>query len=304
MTLPSRRRCGFTLVELLVVIAIIALLVGLLLPAVQKVREAAAKASCQNNIKQLGLAVHGHAAANQETWPVYFGVQSTPTYPWYPGENRTKLYGGWFAHILPYVEQDPLYRNLRVSDTVFGLGAATVTDANVPGGFSQTKLSIARCPSDTGPDINPDRQNHSMSNYRAVAGPTTYPFFSADQDMGGVMFQNSKITLTGITDGTSNTLAIGEVKYDKPVGKLGCIWVGMTGYLGASIRISDVMWWVDQSTAQVNGPAPQAFSSRHSGGAQFGFCDGSVRFFRNNGDPSVVRWIAGRSDGIVVPMDY
>ena len=112
--------------------------------------------------------------------------------------------------------------------------------------------------------------------------------------------------LTDITDGTSNTLAIGECRFDPDRGKWACIWVGMTGRYPVnsnSIRISDVMWWVDEAASQVNGPAPQAFSSRHPGGAPFGFCDGSVRFFKNGGDPNIVRWVAGRNDGILVEQD-
>ena len=64
------------------------------------------------------------------------------------------------------------------------------------------------------------------------------------------------------------------------------------------------MWYVDEASAQVNGTAPQAFSSRHTGGAMFGFCDGSVRFFRNGGDPNNVRWLAGRNDGVLVNNDF
>jgi prepilin-type processing-associated H-X9-DG protein len=78
----------------------------------------------------------------------------------------------------------------------------------------------------------------------------------------------------------------------------------MTGLRSGSIWISDVMWWVDQSTAQVNGTAPQAFSSRHPGGAFFAFCDGSVRFFRNATNPDIVRWLAGRNDGVLVGNDF
>jgi len=290
---PPDRRRGFTLIELLVVIAIIAILIGLLLPAVQKVREAAARLKCQNNLKQIGLALHSYHDSNGGLPPAYRASGILPGW-------------GWSSMILPYVEQDGLYRNLQVNQVVFGGGATTVTSANVPGGWSQIKLSIFRCPSDLGPDLNPDRQGHAMSNYRAVAGPTTYPFFYADQDMGGVMYQNSNVRFTDVTDGTSNTLAVGECSYDLRIGKLACIWVGMTGLLNGSIRISDVMWWVDESTAQVNGPAPQAFSSRHGAGngALFMFCDGSVRFFRNDTDPNKIRWIAGRNDGQVVDLSF
>jgi hypothetical protein len=144
-----------------------------------------------------------------------------------------------------------------------------------------------------------------MSNYRAVAGPTTYPWFYAYQDMGGVMYQNSAVRLTDITDGTSNTLAVGECMFDTVTGKIACIWVGMTGMDNGAVRISDVMWWVDESTAQVNGTAPQAFSSRHAGdGAFFMFCDGSVRFYRRGADPNKIRFLAGRNDGEIINPDF
>ena len=78
----------------------------------------------------------------------------------------------------------------------------------------------------------------------------------------------------------------------------------MHGVEPAGVFISDVMWWVDQDTATVNGPAPQAFSSWHTGGAFFGFCDGSVRFFRNSANPDNIRWLAGRNDGVVVSPDF
>src|SRR4051794_27121485 len=152
-----RTRRGFTLIELLVVIAIIGVLIGLLLPAVQKVREAANRLKCQNNLKQMGLGLHNYAAALEAFPPAYRASSTLPGW-------------GWSSILLPYLEQDNLYRNLNVSTAVFGGGATTVTPANVPGGWSQTKLSIFRCPADTGPDLNPDRWSHSTSNYRAVAG--------------------------------------------------------------------------------------------------------------------------------------
>jgi len=313
-SLRSSRRAGFTLIELLVVIAIIAILIGLLLPAVQKVREAAARMKCSNNLKQQCLGMHNYASALGVFPPAY----QTPTASFQPG-------WAWGAILLPYVEQDNLHRSLGVDSTTFGpAGANGVTAANIPSGLTQTSLSIYRCPSDTGPALNTFRGNHAMSNYRAIMGPNgpdinpRFGFAVVNQDLGGVMFQNSKVRLESITsgDGTSNTLAVGECMWDgrpsTPTGnvtKAAAIWAGMTGLrpppwsTANSLWISDVMWWMDQNSATVNGPAAQAFSSRHPGGAMFGFCDGSVRFFRNGGDPLQLRWLAGYKDGRIVNND-
>jgi prepilin-type N-terminal cleavage/methylation domain-containing protein/prepilin-type processing-associated H-X9-DG protein len=309
---PARRaRPAFTLIELLVVMAIIAVMIGLLLPAVQKVREAAARLKCANNLKQLGLGLHNYHAA-YGCFPPAFRTPPKLNYPDY-----FNAAWGWSSLLLPYVEQDNLARQMGVGTLPrFGgagpndnIGPQTCYPANVPGLLSQTPLKLFRCPSDTGPDLNPDRNNHAMSNYRAVAGPYTYPGITYDLDFGGVFYQDSAIRTTDIYDGTSNTLALGECIYDKTTGKIACIWAGMSGWLapGAStftVRISDVMWYVDAAAAQVNGTAPQAFSSRHPGGAQFVFCDGSVRFFRNDMDPDKLRFLAGRADGFVVNPDF
>lgn len=286
-----KRRCmrlAFTLIELLVVIAIIAILIALLVPAVQRVREAAAKVHCENNLKQLSLGLHSHAANLGHFPPAYRAPGFTPGW-------------SWGMIMAPYIEQDPLYKKLGVETLKFGGGAnpaKATPDTQLP-------LSLFRCPSDPAPDLNSERLNHGMSNYRAVSGPITYPFFFVNQDMGGVMFQNSKIRIVAITDGTSNTTAIGECIFDLKTGKRAAIWAGMTGLRSGSIWISDVMWWVDQATATINGTAPQAFSSRHLGnGAFFAFCDGSVRFFRAGGNVDNIRWLAGREDGVVVNYDF
>jgi prepilin-type processing-associated H-X9-DG protein len=281
------------------VIAIIAILIGLLLPAVQKVREAAARMTCSNNLKQQIVGLHNYHSAMEHLPPAF----ETPPNDPYP--NYFNAAWAWSSFLLTYVEQDNLAKQMNVSgNTRFGGGVSTCTPANVPGRLSTTRVKIFRCPSDTGADINTDRNGHATSNYRAVAGPYTYPGITVNMDFGGVFWQNSNIKLTSITDGTSNTLAIGECMYDPQSGKLAAIWAGFSGWYSGSVRISDVMWYVDQSTAQVNGSAPQAFSSRHPGGAMFGFCDGSVRFFKNNADPNKIRFLAGRDDGNVVNADF
>jgi prepilin-type N-terminal cleavage/methylation domain-containing protein len=112
MRLSSRHHRAFTLIELLVVIGIIAVLIALLVPAVQAVREAGRRVQCQNNLKQVALAVHGFHDTFQ-TMPPYFGIHPPrPPCGQQPGCNRSAVYGGWFAHLLPYVEQDNLYKKI------------------------------------------------------------------------------------------------------------------------------------------------------------------------------------------------
>jgi hypothetical protein len=203
----------------------------------------------------------------------------------------------WCSLLLPYLEQNNIANLIHDSDwprfggsgTTDFTGVQTCFPANVPGQLSATPLKIFRCPSDTGPDINPQRNGHAMSNYRGVAGPYTYPYISVNMDFGGVFWQNSNIRVTDITDGTSNTLGVGECMYDTVSGKTACIWAGMSGWVApnassGSVHISDCMWYVDNATAQING--------------------GSIRFFRSTTDPNVVRYLAGRNDGVVVNPDF
>jgi prepilin-type N-terminal cleavage/methylation domain-containing protein len=314
----SHRRPGFTLIELLVVIAIIAILIGLLVPAVQKVREAAARTQCENNLHQLCLGLHNYASARGAFPPAYLTAPKGFPYDYAPG-------WGWGAILLPYIEQDPLYNAAGVATTKFGtqtyLGVATPTT------FTQTPLPIFRCPSDNGPDLNPARLNFATANYRCIMGAWsalhppdprftkpnyTYGFFYPNMDLGGALYQNSKVKIVQITDGTSNTLAVGECIYtynpSDGSGRRAAIWAGMSGYhkdpaTGVyGVYISDNMWWMDENSAFVNGTAPQAFTSQHPGGVFFGFCDGSVRFFRNGLDPTLAMAMAGRNDGLVAEL--
>jgi prepilin-type N-terminal cleavage/methylation domain-containing protein/prepilin-type processing-associated H-X9-DG protein len=314
----QNRRFAFTLIELLVVIAIIAILIGLLLPAVQKVREAAARMKCSNNLKQQIIGMHNYASV-YGYYPPAIKNDARNTGDIFPG-------WGWGTLILPYVEQDNLYKQLNPDQVPFGpqVNMATIT-VTAP---MKTVLSIYRCPSDPAPDLNTFRLDRgtdqlSMSNYRAVCGtdqggqtvspPLGNGGFYANEDRNGIMWQNSRVKFTDVTDGTSSTVVIGECVFEPDVTKRkwAAIWIGHTGYycspdatIGCGVRISDNMWHLDDLTAQLNGTAPQAFGSRHPGGAMFGFGDGSVRFFLQNANPLMIKWLGSRNDGKVIQYDF
>ena len=282
-----RRRAAFTLIELLVVIAIIAILIGLLLPAVQRIREAANRLQCTNNLKQLCLALHSYENA--------FG--SFP--PAYNGKNFAVGWG-WGSLVLPFLEQQPLYNQLGVPTATFGNGndSAPATE------LSQTSLSVFVCPSDTGPLLNVSKGENGKSNYRGVCGACTPITFIVDFDYGGVLFQNSRTRLLDITDGASNTLVLGECPLDPEAGKVGALWIGMERDDWPTVYISDVMWGIDEVAYCLNGTGAQAFGSRHDGNVMFAFCDGSVRSIRETTDFKTVEILAGRADGLVAPGDF
>jgi prepilin-type N-terminal cleavage/methylation domain-containing protein/prepilin-type processing-associated H-X9-DG protein len=283
---------GFTLVELLVVIAIIAVLIGLLLPAVQKVREAAARLSCQNNLKQLGLGLHnfqltyGHFPAAYEA----VGYNSGP---------------GWGTFILPFIEQEPLARLVPTGSPFWGGMRAVSTSAD--GG--QTPLRVFRCPSDLGgPDVSPAQGNFAVANYRATAGTLTTVAYFLGVDLGGVMFQNSKIRIADITDGTSNTMVVGEGKSGVPrfvsTGNTlsSAIWCGMTGTysvagIGTFVWVDNVMWPSGGNPSWSRDYVDNAFNSYHPNSVQFLFGDGSVRGLSSQIDPTLRAQLGVRNDG-------
>ncbi len=281
------RRAAFTLIELLVVIAIIAILIGLLLPAVQRVREAANRIKCANNLKQLCLGLHNYENTFGSFPPSYNG-------------KAFAVGWGWGSLILPFVEQQPMYDQLGLPGATFGNGNESAPAT----ALSQTALPLFVCPSDTGPALNTFKGDNAKSNYRTVCGACTPITFIVDYDYGGVMYQNSKTRFVDITDGSSNTLVLGECSLDPLNSKVGALWVGMELDDWPVVYISDVMWGIDEDQYKLNGVGVQAFSSRHDGMVQFAFADGSIRPIRDTVDVKTVEIMAGRADGQVVPGDF
>ena len=268
-------RRGLTLLELLVTIAIISVLVGLLLPAVQMVREAANRLKCSNNLKQQGLACQMNLT----------GLNYYPPSWHYDNGNISGF--SWERTLLPCLEMGGLSDILPFS---FAQGQTLAT----PTPPTMTPIRLFRCPSDNGPDLNDLRAGFALSNYRAMIGPgNAAAAFDPTRDPGGVMYWNSHTRPEDIGNGTSNTLLIGECSYDAV--HWAAIWPGMAGVDSAGgVMVSCVGWQVDQYGSRLNGDAPQAFSSAHKGIVQFGFADGSVRGLSDGSDPAVIEAMAGR----------
>jgi prepilin-type N-terminal cleavage/methylation domain-containing protein len=291
---PTRRRAGFTLIELLVVIAIIAFLIGLLLPAVQKVREAAARIKCGNNLKQIGLALHNYESANGAFPP---GARD-PRPNTQPGPGW-----GWPVFLLPYVEQTGLYSQLDPDHTVFGNGA----DTTVPTPQTLIPLAVFRCPSDPGPPTNANYDGHATASYRGVgwSRPQTAPgpkglMITNIDNPNGVLYRNSRTRIADVTDGLSSTIFVAEVCLDDRRDKWGGIWAGVNRKDQYGLWISGVFWAIDEGPFRLNGPDKWGFCSPHPGAVGVLLGDGSVRFVSDTVDPRVPADMASRAGGEVV----
>jgi prepilin-type N-terminal cleavage/methylation domain-containing protein/prepilin-type processing-associated H-X9-DG protein len=297
---------GFTLIELLVVIAIIAILIGLLLPAVQKVREAAAKMQCQNNLKQLALGVHNYISTFQA-----FPMSSSP---WVNNNNGF----GWIFRTLPYLEQESVYNQIIVyeSGNMFA-GGGLLNPACRNAIASPVKTLY--CPSDgsalPGSPVETkmaqmDPIKVTLTNYKGSMGDNRMgggssihqgrePDCHGSNPCPGIFFRNSfqgPVTLDHIRDGTSNTMMIGE---DTPIENYHSAAFYANGdYASTHAPLNYVPkpstpgdWWNVIS-----------FRSKHSGGANFAFADGSIKFITNDIDyTNVYKPLSTKNIGEVIP---
>jgi prepilin-type N-terminal cleavage/methylation domain-containing protein/prepilin-type processing-associated H-X9-DG protein len=290
------RRSGFTLVELLIVIAIIGVMMGLLLPAVQKTREAANRIKCKNNLRQIGLALHAYHDRAGSLPPGYWSRVARDGSDLGPG-------WGWAAFILPELEQDNLYRSIR-----FDLDIAD--PANEPARL--TPLAVFRCPSDelvdSFPVVNAVGQPITTVAHGNYVGMFGTPEITCNPGKGnGVFYRNSRVRLTDITDGTSNTLMIGERSSNLAL----ATWTGaVTGGVVPPARPSPLgpegapVLVLGHTGLASEGHTPNNpinhvddFWSRHTSGVNFLFADCSVRNLNDAINPLVWQAMGTRDGG-------
>jgi prepilin-type N-terminal cleavage/methylation domain-containing protein/prepilin-type processing-associated H-X9-DG protein len=292
------KRKGFTLIELLVVIAIIAVLIGLLLPAVQKVREAAARMQCQNNLKQLGLAAFSYESANNR-FPSAVNLPGEDAFGWPVAPDTTKYYSLYVA-LFPYFEQDNLRRGL-----VDNVPNPHYQNCNGPTSLGAQVVKILVCPSDSAMP-NPAVGQYGayyfgLSSYGGCSGTSATTTTGAASLKNGVFYMNSSVRIADISDGTSQTLMFGErSRQNLPATSTsqslgGWAWVNQYAQEDNTMNASVPMEGV--AVHDLN-----AFGSRHAGGdsANFCFADGSVRSIQKGVSIVTLQRLAARNDGQVI----
>ena len=254
---------GFTLVELLVVIAIIGILIGMLLPAVQQVREAARRTRCQNNLKQIGLALHSHHTAKSE-----FPIGTVEFRLFDPSKRQL----AWSVFLLPYMEQDNVFEMLDLN--------LAFDDANNAEGASKI-ISTYVCPS----SLRGETLVNGLgpSDYGGIFGEI---ITSPNDPPKGTMLIDQAISIRDVTDGTSNTLIVAEDSRSPDAQ-----WIN-------GRNIFDQAFPINQVPAGIT--IDNEIRSEHLGGANGVFCDGSVRFLSESISLPALAAICTRDRGEVV----
>jgi prepilin-type N-terminal cleavage/methylation domain-containing protein/prepilin-type processing-associated H-X9-DG protein len=328
MTGTRRHRAsGFTLIELLVVIATIAILIALLVPAVQKVREAAARSQCQNNLKQLGLALHNHESTYRRFPPAGKGygwcIISGP----YRGDAQIFNLNG-LSLLLPYIEQAALDARFNRAEamsaqdtgyccayrgnTMGALAGNPLTNGNAA--LMANPLPVLRCPSDPGRPLQGPSSAYGPGGSFDGA-KTNYDFITSTNDFycncwpvapasARAMFgENSTTRFADIRDGTSNTIALGETTLEVYNGRTAS-W----GYRGWVMTGIDLRYGINDWSYPGTAPQPGRLGSwgragsLHVGGAQFCFADGSVRFLGQDTSVATLTLLGYMADGRAVTL--
>lgn len=321
----GRFRSAFTLVELLVVIAIIGILVGLLLPAVQAAREAARRMSCQNQVKQIALALHN----SHDTYKKFPPGAEGAVYPKpNPTSSTTTIVGtSWLVHILPYIEQANLYAKYDFTQAYNSVNN---------GLFGANIVPTYYCPSGPAPtrylDPNANMTTAVTTHYYGVMGPggltnpttmtmgsNTYSYtigsanangawsahgiLSHYQETTGSVSTNRRVRMGDIIDGTSNTLMVGEISKTPP-GTLNQYRAWTRGNNGGSGTTKNVLYPINSTFYNgSNNFNDISFASEHTGGCQFALGDGSVRFVSQTVDLTIYRAMASMNSGEVALLD-
>jgi prepilin-type N-terminal cleavage/methylation domain-containing protein/prepilin-type processing-associated H-X9-DG protein len=334
----ARRRSGFTLIELLVVIAIIAILIALLVPAVQKVREAAARTQCINNMKQIGLALHNY----HDVYKMFPPGATADILPWKTPSTAANADWGssWMVFTLPYIDQG------NISVRWLHSGQSGWQNANNNALIKGLNLACYRCPSTSLPEVNPYSSTlpgtggvgFMYTTYVAIGGGANdvgvLTFATNRVSNRGILYHHSKVKMATISDGTSNTIMVGEqgnhlrdannniilgrnfgggviaVTSAGPDGWIqGCqVNVPTTNVNNADrvYNVATIRYPINQigMTLQAGGCHDNVgnnipLSSMHTGGCNLLFGDGTVRFWSNATPLATLQAAASRDDGIV-----